>query len=60
MNKSVFGKPMGNIRNYKAIKFVTSQEKCVRYVMKTNFKDWHPFSKELFACRDWKNRDQDE
>ena len=49
MNNSVFGKTMENIRNDKDMKLVTSQEKYAKYVMKSNFKDGYPFSKELFA-----------
>ena len=44
----VFGKTMENIRNYKDMKLVTSQEKNTKYVMKLNFKTGYPFSKELF------------
>ena len=28
---------------------MTSDKKCLKYVMKPNFKDGHPFSKHLFA-----------
>ena len=49
MNNSVFGKTMENIRNHKDMKLATSQEKYAKYVMKPNFKDGYPFSKELFA-----------
>ena len=49
MNNSVFRKAMENIRNHKDMKLVTSLEKYAKYVMKPNFKDGHPFSKELFA-----------
>ena len=46
MNNSVFGK---TVRNHKDLKLVTSDKKYLKYVMKRNFKDGHPFSKHLFA-----------
>ena len=49
MNNSIFGKTMENIRNHKDMKLVTSDKKYLKYVMKPNFKDGHPFSKHLFA-----------
>ena len=49
MNNSVFGKARENIRNHKDMKIVTSELKYQRYVMKPNFKDGYPFSKDLFA-----------
>ena len=49
INNSVFGKTMENIRNHKDMKLVTSDKKYLKYVMKPNFKDGHPFSKHLFA-----------
>ena len=49
MNNSVFGKTMQNIRNHKDMKLVTSKQKYEKYVMKPNFKDGRPFSKDLFA-----------
>ena len=49
MNKSVFGKTMENIRYHKDMKLATSDKKYLRYVMKPNFEDGYPFSKELFA-----------
>ena len=49
LNNSVFGKTMENTRNYKDMKLVTSEQKYLKYVMKPNVKDAHPFSKELFA-----------
>ena len=49
LNNSVFGKTMENIRNHKDMKLVTSDKKYLKYVMKPNFKDGHPFSKHLFA-----------
>ena len=49
MNNSVFGKTMENIRNHKDMKLVTKEQKYQKYVMKPNFKDGCPFSKELFV-----------
>ena len=46
MNNSVFGK---TVRNHKDLKLVTSDKKYLKYVMKPNFKDGHPFSKHLFG-----------
>lgn len=40
---------MENIRNYKEMNLVTSQEKYVKYVMKQNFKDEYPLWKELLV-----------
>ena len=40
---------MKNIRNHKDMKLVTNEQKYQKYVMKPNFKDGYPFSKELFA-----------
>ena len=40
---------MENIRNHKDMKLATSDKKYLKYVMKPNFKDGHPFSKHLFA-----------
>ena len=42
-------KTMENIRNHKDMKLMTSDKKYLKYVMKSNFKDGHPFSKHLFA-----------
>ena len=46
---SVFGETMGNIRNHKDIKLVTNEQKYQKCVMKPNFKNDYPFSKDLFA-----------
>ena len=51
MNDSVFGKTMENIRNHKDVKLLTSNKKYLKYVMKPNFKDVHPFSKHYLL---WK------
>ena len=47
MNNSVFGKTMQK-RNHEDMKLVTSDKKYLKYVMKPNFKEGHPFSKHLF------------
>ena len=49
MKNSVFGKTMENIRNHKDMKLVTSDKTYLKYVMKPNFKDGHPSSKQLFV-----------
>ena len=49
-NNSVFGKTMGNTKNHKDMKLVTSDKKYLKHVMKPNFKDGHPFSKHLFVA----------
>ena len=48
-SSSIFGKTMENIRNHKDMKLMTSRERYARYVVKPNFKDGYPFSKELFV-----------
>ena len=49
VNNSVFGKAMENIRNHKDMKLVKRDKRYLKYVMKPNFKNDHPFSKHLFA-----------
>ena len=48
MNNSVFEKTMGNIKNHRDMKLTRSRKKYAKYVIKPNFKDVYPFSKELF------------
>ena len=55
MNNSVFGKTMENIMNNKDMKLVTSDKKYLKYFMKPNFKNGHPFSKHLSAVEMRKN-----
>ena len=49
VNNSVFRKTMENIRDHKDMKLVASDKKYLKYVMKPNFKNGHPFSKHLLA-----------
>ena len=49
MSNSDFRKTMENTKNHKDIKFVTSDKNYLKYDMKPNFKDGHPFSKHLFG-----------
>ena len=49
MSSSIFRKIMENIRNHKDVMLMISQGKYTKYVMKSNFKDGYPFSKEIFA-----------
>ena len=49
MNNSIFGKTMKYIRNHKDMKLVTSDKRYLKYVMKANFKNGHPFSNHLSA-----------
>ena len=58
MNNSVFRKTMENIRTHKDMKLVISDKKHLKYAMKTNFKDDHPFSEHLFAVEMGKNYDE--
>ena len=58
MNNSVFGKTMENIRNHKDMKLVKSDKNYLKYVMKPNFKDGHPFSEHLFAVEMGKRPEQ--
>ena len=42
------------------MKLVINDKKYLKYAMKPNFKDGHPFSEHLFAVEMGKNRDYDE
>ena len=50
MNNSVFGKTMENIRKHSNIKLVTNKDKCLRMVMKPNFKSGVLFGENLMGC----------
>ena len=50
MNNSVFRKTMENIRKYRNIKLVTTEEKYLHMVMKPNFKSGVLFGEHLMGC----------
>ena len=50
MNNSAFGKTMENIRKHRNIKLVTDREKCLKMVMKPNFKSSILFGENLMGC----------
>ena len=50
MNNSVFGKTMENIRKHRNIGLVTTEEKYLGTVMKTNFKSGVLFGENLMGC----------
>ena len=49
MNYSVFGKTMGNIRNHRDIKLVTTDEKRNKLVSEPNYHTTKHFSENLLA-----------
>ena len=49
MNDSVFGKTMGNVRNHRDIKLVTSDKWRKRLVLKPNYHSHKKFSEHLMA-----------
>ena len=50
MNNAVFGKTVENIRKHRNIKLITSQEACLKAVMKPNFKSGVRFGSNLMGC----------
>ena len=50
MNNSVFGKTMENIRKYRNIKLVMTEEKYLHTVMRPNFKSGVLFGENLMGC----------
>ena len=49
MNDSVFGKTMGNVRNHRDIKLVTSDKRRKRLVSEPNYHSHKKISKHLMA-----------
>ena len=49
MNNSVFGKTMGNVRNHRDIKLVTTDEKRNKLVSEPNYQTIKQFSENLLA-----------
>ena len=50
MNKSVFGKTMGNIKKHKDIKLITNAKVYLKNVIKSNFKSGVLFGENLMGC----------
>ena len=50
MNNSVFGKMMGNIRKHRNIKLITTDEKYLHTIMRSNFKSGVLFGENLMGC----------
>ena len=56
MNNSVFGKTMGNVRNHRDIKLVTSEKRRKRLVSEPNYHSCKKFSDHLMAIEMKKTR----
>ena len=56
MNDSVFGKTMGNVRNHRVIKLVTSEKRRKRLVSEPNYHSCKKFSDHLMAIEMKKTR----
>ena len=50
MNNAVFGKTMENIRKHRNIKFVISEDKYLKTIMKPNFKSGVRFHENPMGC----------
>ena len=57
MNDSVFGKTMGNVRNHRDIKLVTSEKRRKQLVSEPNYHSCKRFSDHLMAI-DMKKKKQ--
>ena len=60
MNNSVFGKTMENVRKYRDIKLVTTEEKINKLVSQPNFHTTKRFSENLLAIEMKKNKSKNE
>ena len=56
MNNSVFGKTMGNVRNHRDIKLVTSDKRRKKLVSEPNYHSYKIFSDNLMAIEMKKTR----
>ena len=56
MNNSIFGKTMGNVRNHRDIKLVTSDKRRKRLVSEPNYHSHKKFSDHLMAIEMKKTR----
>ena len=60
MNNSVFGKTMGNVRNHRDIKLVTSEKRRKRLVSEPNYHSCKKFSDHLMTIEMKKNKNKNE
>ena len=60
MNNSVLGKTMENVRKYRDIKLVTTEEKINKLVSQPNFHTTKRFSENLLAIEMKKNKSKNE
>ena len=56
MNNSVFAKTMENIRKHRNITLVTTEEKYLKTIKKTNFKSGVLFGENLMGCEMGKSK----
>ena len=56
MNKSVFGKTIENVRNYRDIKLVTTDKRRKRLVLEPNYCTRNKFSEHLMAIETKKTK----
>ena len=60
MNNSFFGKTMGNVRNHRDIKLVTSEKRRKRLVSGPNYHSCKKFSDHLMTIEMKKNKSKNE
>ena len=60
MNDSVFGKTMGNVRNHRVIKLVTSEKRRKRLVSEPNYHSCKKISHHLMVIEMKKNKSKNE
>ena len=60
MNNSLFGKTMGNVRNHRDIKLVTSEKRTKRLVPEPNYHSFKKISDHLMAIGMKKDKSKNE